>query len=581
MNVVPKNQSAPPLLYCPFAIFGNKEEEFRSIQFGESPTLSSFHLRPLEWCNNKEGTYECLVCWNPIVNTPFYSCKECDCGIQAPCFHRECIEPISKHPYHLKHSLRFIRCPWWEKCDKVCICCSNKKKNWVYDCAICDFTMCQDCVREPILLQIDHPKRHEHTLFYLPKKGLLICDVCGLTDQSSLMYSCIQCDFVVHRKCSSFPTIIRISRHEHRLTYNSSLTPENWLCGVCHRKIDTSYGRYSCVKGCNYGVHSKCATREDVWDGKELEGIPEDTYKTIKVFYEVGDGTIEHFGHQNHYMRLDEETNRAFDENKRCQACSLPIFDDIIYSCTQCDFILHQKCAYLPLRKQHAMHPHPLRLQVHLHHKKGWFVCKTCYRRSNGFSYLCYEMICDYELCVRCASIVEPLDQQYHPHPLFLTSDPQTKQKCSICYLSRGYRLNCGECSFVVCFRCATLPNKLRYKHDEHFLIFFYDEDTSCQYLCEVCEKEADPKNGIYMCNVCNVTVHIQCLLGKDMYMMPGGIFKLSKKNINILPNNRFTRNICRHCHNRCQEKIVYKISDIEMLCSYDCLEMWIVRYYL
>lgn len=122
-----------------------------------------------------------------------------------------------------------------------------------------------------------------------------------------------------------------------------------------------------------------------------------------------------------------------------------------------------------------------------------------------------------------------------------------------------------------MCFRCATLPNKLRYKHDDHFLTFSSDKDAIGQYWCDVCEKEANPKSGIYMCNDCNIIVHIKCLLGEDdMYMMPGGKIKLDEINFDILPNNRLTRNRCYECDNWCEGEIVFK-TERHIVC-YDCL---------
>lgn len=340
---------------------------------------------------------------------------------------------------------------------------------------------------------------------------------------------------------------------------------------MCHWKIDTNYGRYSCVKGCNYGVHSKCATREDVWDGEELEGKPEDPYEDISSFIEISEGIIQHFSHQDHHMRLDEKTDRAFDENNYCQACTLPICDDIIYSCIQCDFILHQECAQLPRKKHQVTHPHSLSLQVG-HQGCALFECKACLRSSNGFAYLCDEEDYEYMLDVCCASIAEPLDHRCHQHPLFLTFEPRSKQICSVCHKSQGHRLNCGECGFVACFGCATLPNKLRYKHDEHVLLFSYEEEVNGQYFCEVCEKEANPKNGVYMCHDCNVILHIKCLLGKDENIMHGVVIEYPEVDVSILLNDRLSRNICKSCDKLCKHKIVYEVSDFE-ICSLKCLE--------
>ncbi|WZZ61155.1 hypothetical protein YC2023_061262 [Brassica napus] len=220
-------------------------------------------------------------------------------------------------------------------------------------------------------------------------------------------------------------------------------------------------------------------------------------------------------------MKLDNDTNREFNQNRRCQACALPICDDIIYSCMECDdFILHQTCAHIPRKKQHAIHPHPISLQVD---SQEW--CRACGRQSTGFMYVCHSLGCKFIL------------------------DKYSSVSC----------LNCGECDFALCFSCATLPNKLRYKHDEHFLILSYNKDASGHFWCEICEKEENIKSkGIYMCSDCNVTLHSR-------------VVNFDGTNFSILPNNHFTRRILTRCHNRCQQKIAFKKSEREILCSLHC----------
>ncbi|KAH0849512.1 LOW QUALITY PROTEIN: hypothetical protein HID58_096373 [Brassica napus] len=485
MHSMSKQKSATPLFLCSDAKFLSVEDEFHCIQFGELLSSSSDHIRPLHRKVNK--TYAKFFNNLRGLNTPQSRAPDNLLAIFHHCsiVSRVCIEPISKHPYHPKHTLRLI------------------------------FT-------DPI-----------------------------------------------HKECLNIPCIIRISRHEHRIFFNSSLTPEKLICGVCHRKIDTNYGRYSCVKGCNYGVHSKCATRKD--------GKPEDPYEDISSFIEISEGIIQHFSHQDHHMRLDEKTDRAFHEKNYCQACTLPICDDIIYSCMQCDFIFHKECAQLPRKKHQVTHPHSLSLQVG-HQGCALFECKAYLRSSNGFAYLCDEEDCEYMLDVRCASIAEPLDHRCHQHPLFLIFEPRSKQIYSVCHKSRGHRLNCGECGFVACFGCATLPNKLRYKHDEHVLLFSYEEEVNGQYFCEVCEKEANPKNRVYMCHDCNVTLHIKCLLGKDVNIMHGVVIEYPEVDVSILLNDRLIRNICKSCDKLCEHKIVYEVSDFE-ICSLKCLN-FVVLYF-
>ena len=111
---------------------------------------------------------------------------------------------------------------------------------------------------------------------------------------------------------------------------------------------------------------------------------------------------------------------------------------------------------------------------------------------SCGFRYVCSEGGESINLDVRCAAISEPFDHQLHPHPLFLSNELGIYRPCSMCKKSSFRTLiNCIECDFSLCFYCATLPYKVRYEHDEHLLIFSYEENASLN-CCEVCEETLD-----------------------------------------------------------------------------------------
>ncbi|WZZ61153.1 hypothetical protein YC2023_061260 [Brassica napus] len=208
MDSLSKQQDAYPLLLCPYNFFRKEEEDYRFVQFGESPTIipsfsDEWHSGPLKLCINIEGKYvQCEVCRIDLLPaTTYYSCNKCRFS-RTKAYHKEYIEPIPEHPYHPKHSLRLV---------------SNY--------------------------------RHIY----------------------------------VHKECIYLPCIIRISRHEHRVSFYSSLTPEKWDCGVCRKSIDTNYGRYTCVKGCSYGVHPICATHttENI---KDTEGKNRRNFVGITLF---------------------------------------------------------------------------------------------------------------------------------------------------------------------------------------------------------------------------------------------------------------------------------------------------------
>ncbi|EOA39219.1 hypothetical protein CARUB_v10012197mg [Capsella rubella] len=484
-----------------------------------------------------------------------------------------------KHPLHPKHSLKLVLLKGYT--TRECYCCDEDLLKLFYYCLACDYAMNIACVEKPRVLSVDYPKWHEHTLALFPRNTSVICSVCALSHTSCPFYICPPCDFVVHQSCISLPRVIRISRHPHRISFTPSFEQGDWSCGVCRIKIDNDYGGYSCIKdGCPYGVHSRCATQGNVWDGKELEGEPEEDIEEVEPFVRISDGIIQHFSHQHHHLRLDENTYRDYDENKQCQACITPIYYGNIYSCMQCDFILHEACASFPRKLHHPIHPHLLTL---VGGNDGVMSltksCSACpWLCTAGFFYSCSEEECLYfKLHVQCAIISEPLVHESHMHPLFLTSKPGEWRICSLCdEISQppitNETFNCIECDFALCFKCATLPQYVRYKHDSHMLALTYGKETSTvTYWCEVCETKINPRDRFYICDeYCCVTLHVECLIGKDLYMKSGSSWYFFSKKVRLLPNN-MSRPICSNCKNRCPQKVVFHHYGL-VFCSTLCI---------
>ncbi|KFK24770.1 hypothetical protein AALP_AA8G022500 [Arabis alpina] len=501
---------------------------------------------------------------------------------------------IIKYPLHPKHPLQLVLLGKYCK-TKKCYCCEENLHRFFYYCWVCHFAINIACLEKPPALSIDHPEWHKHPLVHFPRHASLNCDMCALVDSSSPLYICLTCDFVVHQRCMSLPHVIRISRHPHRISFTPSFDQGEWTCGVCRRKIDNDYGGYSCIKkGCSYGVHSKCAIQRNVWDGKELEGEREEIEEEVpESFVRISKGIIQHFSHEHHHLKLDEDKSRDYDEKKLCQACITPIYFGNFYSCMQCDYKLHETCAKLSRKLHHPIHPHLLTLmggcEGVLDYKES--LCSACpWMCTSGFFYECGKEECRFKVHVQCATISEPLVHGSHNHPLFLTSKPGERRNCSICKASRYFptneTFNCLECDFALCFKCATFPQKVRYKHDKHVLTLFYGEKSSTMtYWCEVCEHKINPKGRFYKCDeYCCVTLHINCLIGNDFYMKPGikcliGDDFYMKPGSNVhegtpvstLPNNHhMSRPICSHCEMRCPYKIFVQFSGLKF-CSVAC----------
>ncbi|KAG2243338.1 hypothetical protein Bca52824_094822 [Brassica carinata] len=538
---------------------------------------NSNNLHSLFHRSKKEGEeilYNiCENCHRKIETDTYYFCSYCNGA-----YHKECVEaPSIYHSSdHPKHPLQLLWSDTYP--NSYCFHCQGYSFSCLlYYCVICDFALHVICSRKPTSLTrtIDNLKRHKHTLHYFPRKSTVACDVCGLVDDdySHLLYACLLCDFFVHKRCIDLPYVIKVSRHNHRLAFTpSNPFKESADCGVCYQKIDVNYGEYSCVKGCVYAMHSRCALRYDVSDRKELEGEPEETYENTKMFEDKGDGVILHQSHPCHQIKLEKQLH---DESKRCQACMLPFCDDgNVYRCTKsCDFILHESCAYIPGVKQSMLHVHPLVLELGTS-TTSFFWCWKCERRSCGFAYVCPIEGCHLKLDTLCASICLPFNHYSHPHPLSITFELGTNAWCSICGSLRELPLDCVECSFVLCFRCATLPHKAKYKHDEHLLVFYKEYADEC-YWCEICEEDIFPQKGLYACNECEVTLHVDCLLGRDPYIKSGQTVDLWGKTLHFLSITDPVRPICKACKRRCLYKIKIETSYGDLFCSITCYSQY------
>ncbi|XP_010483048.1 PREDICTED: uncharacterized protein LOC104761629 [Camelina sativa] len=585
----------------------NSSPHFSSDQQDESlldcdhPSICKLPVVPLFWCNNEEQSceeFECGACEMEMPSASYFACQQC-----GKKFHKECVESplVIKHPSHPSHSLRLYS---FASREMKCICCKEVVFDMFYHCTTCDLSMHPVCAMKTVPCVSDHPKSHHHPLTLFPAQASLVCTYCAMIEKLDPTYICIECVFVIHEGCIGFPHVIRISRHPHRISFTSSLPSGNLSCGVCRKQVDNNYGAYSCKKCAAYFVHSKCATHKYIWDGIELAGIPEeeDEIDDGEPFKRIADGIILHPFHSHH---LQLEIDDASDIIKYCRGCALPIGEDEFYSCMECDFILHGSCANAPRMIRHPLYPHPLTLYVANMvpaNAKGTFFCDKCHRDGTGFFY--WHSVGEDSFCLdlQCASIIEPFEYQGHQHPLFLPWNPDEKRTlCQMCkYESNLSKLECTICNYSICYRCAALPYKVRYKHDNHFLTICDGKEASdLPDWCENCEGKIEEvketgyrplsyektERRFYNCSDCCTPLHVDCLLGKDMYMRPGNTKKeyLSysmysyrhdrqiKLNVRILLNDSLSRPICTRCKRRCPFPIVFK-GKSTLFCSWNCI---------
>ncbi|KAJ4898101.1 Cysteine/Histidine-rich C1 domain family protein [Raphanus sativus] len=537
-----------------------------------------------------------------------YYCKTC--GVE---FHNGCHKRLRRitHPYHLQHPLTlFYRDPetgtvsniipdanpsepdiYDEESDtsdqgqyqfvdivpsrsditfdKCTWCGKDFQGDWFYRCLICSFCLDLPCAEKAPPLTLANPKGHHHSLHFLPRPLLVPCDACGLVDASEPSYACLQCNYMSHQSCIDLPRVIKITRHPHRLHYIPYRSPMSSSCRICYKYVDVKYGQYSCnQEDCSYVVHSKCATHVNVWDGTDLEWEPEANEtdeEDIASFKNLGNGLIDHFGHE-HLLRLKKQDGVG-DTVKKCDACVFPIVSPQFYHCGGCDYSLHEVCAGLPRKMDHALHNHTLFLDPSPPDNYAYMACSVCFRASTGFRYRCHkEGRCTrFWVDVSCISVQECFIHKSHEHHIFISTSYNSMDEiiCKGCKKRcTGSHLHCTVCEYALCYPCGTIPDEIYYKYDKHPLTLSYGEKGSAGdiYWCEMCEKLLDPKEWFYTCDECCTTIHLQCIFGSSFFIKPGSIFGRHGGGFaEVFGNNSNTRLLCYSCNNRCTGSVYYE----------------------
>ncbi|RID43309.1 hypothetical protein BRARA_I00176, partial [Brassica rapa] len=540
-----------PFYRCEMCDF---DVDLHCVKYPPPDVINNFetHCHKLTLLKERTGIEDCPAkCGQNYIVFP-YKCDECDVA-----FHVDCVwhpTPLNhptevNHPYHSLHPLKLLTGPPPDYSDGKCrLCGRGVDKELFYHCSSCNFTLDMRCVLNPPPQSLVDSKVHDHQLTLLPRLD-------SFTYRSP--YACFQCGFMIHQDCLGLPRVININRHDHRIYRTSVLGVVNSVCGVCRKKVDWTCGGFTCQKCPAYVVHSKCATRNDVWNGEDLEGVPEEE-EDIEPYVVIDDNTIQHFSHKEHYLRL-HGNGIMYEDNKRCSACTHPIGLQSFYGCTGCDFSLHQNCAECPKKKRHVLHNE--RLTLVTNKELEVFTCQVCNRKSNGFILYKHENM---TLDVLCGSISEPFVHPSHPHhPLYYMPTEECK-KCKGCNYYDYRELRCieGDCGFVLCFKCAIIPQVVKHRVDNHPLSLCYgEEETSGKYWCDICERETNPKNWFYTCKDQRASLHTWCVHGDSTGLMLRSVAKLwGSISYEVVFNNSVTRPFCSQCKFRCMYPINFKL---------------------
>ncbi|KAJ0504182.1 putative chromatin regulator PHD family [Helianthus annuus] len=297
-----------------------------------------------------------------------------------------------------------------------------------------------------------------------------LCNACLIPIMENMaFYKCKfigqECNFVLHEWCTRLPPELKGHgywypyRHkylqEHTLLLWTKAVTEFFVftCGVCLRPCNGF--AYSCVQ-CDYKIHVWCAF--------------------------IPDKLIKHKSHPNHLLSSNDGYNRS-GEDGYCRMCLSGFIDnnEISFSCGQCGFHLHLRCALLlPETIRHRYDKHPLSLAYSpVENHEGDYFCEVCEEElnPNAWFYHCHE--CVQSIHTTCAPLVpqskaclygglKVLGRQIkkrgiykpecHPHPLSFLFVEGRYGDCAKC--GKGFYFECifkcSECKFEIHARCLT-----------------------------------------------------------------------------------------------------------------------------
>jgi hypothetical protein len=492
---------------------------------GSNFSIHKLHEHPLIFIEDLkvEGEKEviCKICEEP-PSGPGYKCSECNFFCHKSCFD---LPDEIQHPLHPNHSL-FIRPPagllrYCDACGKCCRGC------FIYWCGRkqCDFSLDTKCASR---WQVNKNDCLQHAYIPFLKQIMFICEACG-EKGSDIGCLCSICQLLVHTKCASLPRTIEIADHDHGLTltypvHRQAKEHANILCKLCSKEVSTKCASYYCHK-CSYVAHLICARLRDFGEDREsastgyighVTGLIKDINR---VENEKGrPREIKHFSHE-HVLILNYE---ELVDAKLCDGC-MQYISPPFYSCAQCSFFLHNICSKLPTNARHLLLPSTsFTLLSQAPFSDGVFECVSCKQYRHGFAYGFGSRGKTF-FDIQCFAIQKSLQHECHQHSLFF--DKNSNKNCKFSR-DRGV-LVCSICNFALCLRCATLPLVVNHKYDDHPLKLTYSaEDKSGECYCLICEKVRNPNHLFYFCAECDFPAHPECAIGKYSYIKFGKTYK-------------------------------------------------------
>ncbi|KAL3533932.1 hypothetical protein ACH5RR_007453 [Cinchona calisaya] len=503
---------------------------------------------------NVAGSLGCRGC-RRIIKGPHYICPVgCNYSVHALC--RLLPDTINNHPLHPNHRLELI-CQPPDQYSSECRVCGKCCKGFIYHCLTCmRFDIDLLCAWVPCRIEMNDAA-HQHPFNLFLKPAIFSCDAChSRLGEQSISYMCFTCHYWVHLDCARAPHYLEIEyesifRHRDpngycqichqqvREVYLPSknlldpvpITPPASLCSGHGIKLNDLYFHVGCTTLATRSLPSAEAilmedtsTNVSVLSWRMLRSRDEDDEDDTAKQRET---EIKHWSHDDHVLKLGTTTDDIpeFDQSKiKCSGCNWPLLAPF-YSCGQCNFFLHAKCAELCETTLKTIHPHnhPLSVCLNPADTNRNKMCSNCNNSFTGFSYKCGS--CDnYALDLSCARIRDTISHDAHEHKLFFSDNIHSKMgivNCNACGNTCGKQQTiyvCTLCEIYLHSKCAFLPRKSRHRFDRHPLTLMFKSPNNelGEYICDVCEDDKrNPSHWFYGCKECDFAAHVDCIFNQ------------------------------------------------------------------
>lgn len=327
-------------------------------------------------------------------------------------------------------------------------------------------------------------------------------------------YSCVQCEFFLHRFCAELPQELPHPSHPMHVLVGRKFTKPNYYI-KCNDCACITNGMFFSCKLCTFHLDFKCAM----------------TPNMIK--------------HEAHNHSLTQVQTYSL-----CNGCgkSKEMYErgpGTTFGCEDCEFYLHKGCALLPAMVNHRWDPHPIPLVYPpVKDHPDIFYCEICEEEidPNYWFYFCGA--CDQSFHLSClrpyygfSNIKFGATMKIDDHQHSLTFVGMKKYKfphsmCSSCGhdIPEGFPiLECETCSFPfrLCMKCSLFPSTI--KHLEYHTTKLLDSlpenpNERIKYThfitypapCSICGTVLAKYRLCYFCYICRTLCHPSCVYPCD-----------------------------------------------------------------